>query len=567
VAIVRNAKPGHFVPVSIEVATRGGISTATALYNGGVADTLRLTTNFGYQIEGTPEHPVLTMSPEGPMWCCLSELQLGDFVAVGRNEASFGPERRPSDKAYLAGLLLGDGHLVAQKKSWQVSLTSADIQCIEIWRSYLGKFNLEPKTYKYRPLDHRAQGKEISSRILDDLWLAPDRALSKVIDPRWLVCDRETIRALLQGLFDSDGSADNLYGYIEFSSTSIELARQVHLLLLNFGIIAKLYRRITKSQDGRGQPSYRLLIRGAEAERFYDKISFRLRRKQERRKRLPQKHNTNIDVVPCTWELLSRLPLSDAPAPKRSPKGPQPKYAKQFMRKARHYREDGTSASYESFTALLEHPAVMPSQEAKNLWALVRAHYFWDRVKSLKPGRTQVYDLCVPNTQSFIANGIVCHNTTAALGLALRAAGQGLKVYIIQFMKGWPDYGELVSVEKLPNITLRQFGRPEFVDKDNPDPEDIRQAHEALDHARQIILGGQYDIVILDEINVALDFGLIGLAEVLGLFDARPEKVELVLTGRYAHPEVVKRADLVTEMLDIKHPYTEGVMGRRGIEY
>jgi len=157
--------------------------------------------------------------------------------------------------------------------------------------------------------------------------------------------------------------------------------------------------------------------------------------------------------------------------------------------------------------------------------------------------------------------------TTAALGLALRAAGHGLKVYIIQFMKGWPDYGELVSVKKLPNITLRQFGRPEFVDKDNPDPEDIRQAHQALEHARQVILGDQYDIVILDEVNVALDFGLIGLVEVLGLLDAKPEKVELVLTGRHAHPEVVKRADLVTEMLDIKHPYAGGMRGRKGIEY
>ncbi|MCK4471772.1 MAG: cob(I)yrinic acid a,c-diamide adenosyltransferase [Anaerolineae bacterium] len=166
-----------------------------------------------------------------------------------------------------------------------------------------------------------------------------------------------------------------------------------------------------------------------------------------------------------------------------------------------------------------------------------------------------------------VYTGLGKGKTTAALGLALRAAGQGLKVYIIQFMKGWPDYGELVSVEKLPNITLRQFGRPEFVDKDNPDPEDIRQAHEALDHARQIITGGQYDIVILDEINVALDFRIISLAEVLSLLNAKPKQVELVLTGRHAHPDVVKRADLVTEMLDIKHPYAEGVRGRRGIEY
>ena len=157
--------------------------------------------------------------------------------------------------------------------------------------------------------------------------------------------------------------------------------------------------------------------------------------------------------------------------------------------------------------------------------------------------------------------------TTAALGLALRAAGHGLQVYIIQFMKGWPHYGELVSLQHLPNVTLRQFGRPEFVDRENPDPEDIRMAREALEHARQIITGGDYDVVILDEVNVAVDYGLIGLDDLLALLEVKPDHVELVLTGRSAHPEIVKRADLVTEMLAIKHPYNAGVMGRRGIEY
>lgn len=157
--------------------------------------------------------------------------------------------------------------------------------------------------------------------------------------------------------------------------------------------------------------------------------------------------------------------------------------------------------------------------------------------------------------------------TTAALGLAMRAAGQGLKVYIIQFMKGWPDYGELFSVEKLPNITLRQFGRPDFLDREEPALEDIQLAQQALDHARQTLTRGDYDLVILDEINVALDFKLIGLNEVLDLLESKPEHVEVVLTGRHAHPEVVKRADLVTEMLDIKHPYHKGLRGRKGIEY
>ncbi len=157
--------------------------------------------------------------------------------------------------------------------------------------------------------------------------------------------------------------------------------------------------------------------------------------------------------------------------------------------------------------------------------------------------------------------------TTAALGLALRASGHGLRVLIIQFMKGWPNYGELRAVKHLPGVELRQFGRAEFVDRNNPDPADVRMAQDALQAAAEAMARDECDILILDEVNVALDFGLITLDEVLRLLDAKPPTMELVLTGRSAHPELIRRADLVTEMLDIKHPFAEGVQARRGIEY
>lgn len=157
--------------------------------------------------------------------------------------------------------------------------------------------------------------------------------------------------------------------------------------------------------------------------------------------------------------------------------------------------------------------------------------------------------------------------TTAALGQAMRAAGQGLKVYIIQFMKGWPYYGELDTVGHHPNITLKQYGRPDYVDKDSPEPIDIEMAQDAVRHACEVLTSGQYSLVILDEINVALEWKLISLDSVIRLLDAKPENVELILTGRYAHPEIIARADLVTEMHEIKHPYQKGVVSRRGIEY
>jgi cob(I)alamin adenosyltransferase len=157
--------------------------------------------------------------------------------------------------------------------------------------------------------------------------------------------------------------------------------------------------------------------------------------------------------------------------------------------------------------------------------------------------------------------------TTAALGLALRAAGQGLRVHIVQFMKGWPDYGELHALSLLPNITVRRFGRASFVDRASPDPQDVALAQEAWRHSLEALRGGQNDVVILDEINVALDYGLISLQQFLELLDTKPPLVELVLTGRNAHQKVLQRADLVTEMRAIKHPYDAGVDGRKGIEY
>ncbi|MFZ5590732.1 MAG: cob(I)yrinic acid a,c-diamide adenosyltransferase [Bacillota bacterium] len=157
--------------------------------------------------------------------------------------------------------------------------------------------------------------------------------------------------------------------------------------------------------------------------------------------------------------------------------------------------------------------------------------------------------------------------TTAALGLGLRATGHGYRVLMIQFMKGWKTYGELNAVKNLPGFEIIQAGLPNFVCKDGPKPEDKAQALIGLEKARQAIMQNQYDLIILDEINVALDYGLVPLDAVLELIQNKPEHMELVLTGRYAPPEIIAAADLVTEMTLHKHPYYQGVPAREGIEY
>lgn len=157
--------------------------------------------------------------------------------------------------------------------------------------------------------------------------------------------------------------------------------------------------------------------------------------------------------------------------------------------------------------------------------------------------------------------------TTAALGLALRAAGHGLRTYIAQFMKG-QDYGELEAVKHLsPLITIEQFGQTGFVHVKQATAEDVALAHAGLERVRQVLHSGQYDIVVMDEINVALFFELLTVDEVLSLIENRPPGVELVLTGRRVPEKLIAHADLVTEMREIKHPYQKGIKARRGIEY
>jgi cob(I)alamin adenosyltransferase len=156
--------------------------------------------------------------------------------------------------------------------------------------------------------------------------------------------------------------------------------------------------------------------------------------------------------------------------------------------------------------------------------------------------------------------------TTAAIGLGVRAAGNGLKVLMIQFMKG-RRYSELDALNQIQNFTVVQFGRDEFVSKEKPAQIDIDLAQKGLAYAKDIIQKRSYDLIILDEINVAVDYHLITVQDVLQILKEKPESVELVLTGRYASPELIQHADLVSEILEIKHPYQKGLLSRKGIDW
>jgi cob(I)alamin adenosyltransferase len=159
--------------------------------------------------------------------------------------------------------------------------------------------------------------------------------------------------------------------------------------------------------------------------------------------------------------------------------------------------------------------------------------------------------------------------TTAAMGTALRAVGQGMRVLMLQFLKGSWHYGELDAVKAFADkFVLKPMGRGFVkVGAEKPDPEDVRMVEEAWKEAERAIQSGEWDLVVLDEINYAISYGMLDPAKVVDTLRKKPAMVHVILTGRNAHPTIVEMADTVTEMRQVKHAYEKGVMAQRGIEY
>lgn len=159
--------------------------------------------------------------------------------------------------------------------------------------------------------------------------------------------------------------------------------------------------------------------------------------------------------------------------------------------------------------------------------------------------------------------------TTAAMGQALRAVGQGLKVLMLQFIKGTWDYGELVSIKRVdPDFQIKPLGKGFIRSKSKlNNNEALENINQSWEQAEKEIFSDKYDMVILDEINYVIDFGLLPVDKILTLLEKKPKRLHIILTGRNAHKEVIEKADLVTEMVEIKHQYSKGIKAQKGIEF
>lgn len=398
----KNARTG-FSKYKIGVQSITGKEFTNQFYRSGLQLTKSLQTRMGYKLQATYEHPVLTLTTAGEKkWKTMKELNIGDYIAIQRHGQIWGkettishfdfkvvtnaitptfPDKIDKEMAYCLGLLVGDGGLT---DFGHVNLTTADLEISETFENWIRSLGLKiyhlPKGYRLS-VNNRA-----FHLWLQHIGMKLVLSINKSIPSLILKAPKEIVTAFLQGLFDTDGSTNtnpkgSMPGVIEFCSASEQLAHQVHLLLLQFGIVGKLrYRKNNK------HGAWVIGLLGDNARLFYENIGFRLSRKQSARKLLSTKNNNNLDVIPY-------LPKTD------------PLLIPHEFRSDRRYLKGLKAPSYEKLESI--------SKFVPEIKSLLKPNFYWDSIKNLaRTGAVECYDLCLPKSHSFISNGIVSHNST-----------------------------------------------------------------------------------------------------------------------------------------------------------
>jgi phosphate starvation-inducible protein PhoH/intein/homing endonuclease len=406
-ALVPASRAGEPQPIEVGVHGLEGLEPATHFYDGGETDTLRITTRLGYSIETTPEHPLLVLGPDGRLaWRRADALRPGDPVALQRGQCLFGDRMglgwtarvSPHDHsskpvaiealddalAYIAGLLVGDGCLTQPNR---VILSSADPEVVACFRQLATRLGLHVFPNSGRPYDHAIASSGLY-QLLAHMGLSLGAARTKRIPPAILAAPEPIVAAFLSGLFDADGTVDGRDRIITFSTVSPRLACEVQAVLLNFGIVATRGTKHGRYQ-GRRHCSERLTITGAEAERFDALVGFRLERKRR----------------PLTSAARSTT-LSHA--------------AHKVFDDYRRGRRKPSHPKLEYLVALLEDRGAEPST-LDPLKAILSEQLLFLEVTHVEPSRAHVYDLSVPGTHSFVANGFVNHNTYLAVAQAVNS--------------------------------------------------------------------------------------------------------------------------------------------------
>ncbi|MBI5411038.1 MAG: PhoH family protein [Nitrospirae bacterium] len=404
-----------------------GLERASHFYDGGISATKRIQTRFGYEIEATPEHPLLRITLAGGMdWIRSDELRVGDFVAIQRGQNLFGADTKiqfdyqrntrhdhakpiqldelDEEFAYFMGAITGDGCLTFRNR---VILSSADGPILDCFYRTGARLGLHVFNNGVgRPYDRIIASSQLY-QLLRDLGMTMGPAAEKCLPRSILRAPREIVAAYLRGLFDTDGTVSRRDGYVTLYSVSKRLIDGVQVMLLNFGILARKRPKWTLYR-GEKRLSYQLEISGADADPFMSEIGTALPRKralfQERAR------NTNADVVP----FLSQT-VRQATAAGRFPRAAH--------KRLEDYKTGRRAPSYVKLGEILS--LLQEKASTSSALALLEEHherhFFWAEIEKIEDGISQVYDLTVPGTHSFCANGFVNHNTYLAMAMAVTA--------------------------------------------------------------------------------------------------------------------------------------------------
>ena len=387
--------------------------TASHWYDLGKQKTIKITLQQGLNLEGTPEHPIIVLNEQGELlFKPLAQIKENDQVALKFNTQSFGSlQEIDSEKAYVMGLLTGDGNL---SYSNRIGLTTTDQEIINSFQSYIHDRYGEDQ-WIGKATDGITQT-VTSWKVKKDFYNAGMSYLlsyDKTIPATILQAPKQTIVAFLQGLFDADGYFER-YNF-GFSTVSKKLSDQILVLLLNFGIVA--YRRIKANLDStHPRPVYEITVSGIALKTFTKEIGFRLSRKQEQINKYLNTHkigNTNVDVFPYIvkkiekqWKILSQQKLSNSylaiQIDKIRKRGRVSRNTLAIFLK--FFKENG-----------------LKNQEVSYLQALYDTNLFFTPVTQITAGENKVYDFTVPKYHSFVANGLVNHNTLLARAVANEA--------------------------------------------------------------------------------------------------------------------------------------------------
>src|SRR3990167_5889944 len=392
---------------------------ASHWYNLSKQDIYEIETESGLSIKGTPEHPIVVVDEKTGNFAYkrLDDIGETDWLVSLRNTQVFGNHTRiPSpDTAYFLGVLTGDGGLTVRNR---ITLTTSDNEILskmqKIAREYLGSIFTKNSSRKY---DYSIYNASAKSKLLS--WGMSETYAERKTVPDWIkIAPKEFITAFIRGLFDTDGSVEQR-GELGISSSSGQLINELNILLLNLGIVGLLYRR-KKKYNGKYQ--FYLKIYGDFVEVFRQEIGFGLSRKQSALATVcAKKRNTNVNIVPSQMipiQTIWRTAVAATTAVTNRAFYEQGLYknTKRYMTGERFPSMTGLNVFLSGVKELAQNIVLLP--EVQHLEHLASGQFFFTKVKTIKKGRATVYDLTVPHTHNFLANGLVNHNTMLARAIA-----------------------------------------------------------------------------------------------------------------------------------------------------